>query len=206
MRYKDGKTHVDEISVAEDEGNCDDERTMMLIKQVGNDIHPSIQLEVDYPSKHQDGKLPILDLRVWMETKEKEIEEGYEKVSVIMYEFHSKSMASKAVINARSAINWNTKRTVLTQKVLRVLLNCSRLLPWERVVENVNEMVLRMQYSGYSKKFRYEVVDSALKTYKTRKKADQEGERPLHRPEVEKGRTRTGKVWKEIQLVQTRRK
>ena len=35
--------------------------------------------------------------------------------------FHFKSMASKAVINARSALNWNTKRTVLTQEVLRVL-------------------------------------------------------------------------------------
>ena len=29
MRYKDGKTHVDERSVAEDEGTSDDERTMM---------------------------------------------------------------------------------------------------------------------------------------------------------------------------------
>ena len=38
-----------------------------------------------------------------------------------------------------------------------------------------------MQYSGWSKKFRYE-VDSALKAYRARKKADQEGERPLHRP------------------------
>ena len=39
-----------------------------------------------------------------------------------------------------------------------------------------------MQYSGYSKKFRYEFVDSALKVYKTRNEVDQEGERPLHRP------------------------
>ena len=61
-----------------------------------------------------------------------------------MYEFHSKCMASKAVINARSALSWSTKRTVLTQEVLRVLMNCSKLLPWERVVENVNEMVLRI--------------------------------------------------------------
>ena len=64
---------------------------------------------------------------------------------------------------------------MLTQKVLRVLLNCSKQLPWERVVENVNEMVLRMQYSGYSEKFRYKVVNSALKVYETRKKGDQEG-------------------------------
>ena len=95
---------------------------------------------------------------------------------MIMYEFHSKCMASKAVINARSALSWSTKRTVLTQEVLRVLMNCNKLSPWERVVENVNEMVLRMQYSGYSKKFRYEVVDSALMAYKTRNEADQEGE------------------------------
>ena len=39
-----------------------------------------------------------------------------------------------------------------------------------------------MQYSGYSKKFRYEFVDSALKVYKTRNEVDEEGERPLHRP------------------------
>ena len=44
--------------------------------------------------------------------------------------------------------------SVKTQEVPRVLLNCSKLLPWERRVENVNEMVLRMQYSGYSEKFR----------------------------------------------------
>ena len=99
-----------------------------------------------------------------------------------MYEFYSNEMTSKAVINARSAFSWSTKRTVLTREVLRVLLNCSKLLPWERVVENVNEMVLRMQYSGYSEKFRYKVVNSALKAYETRKKGDQEGERPLHRP------------------------
>ena len=63
---------------------------------------------------------------------------------MIMYEFHSKCMASKAVINARSALSWSTKGTVLTQEVLRVLMNCSKSLPCESVVENVNEMVLRI--------------------------------------------------------------
>ena len=57
-------------NVTEDEGISDNERTMTLIKQIGNDIHPSIQLVVGYPSKHQDRKLPILDLKVWIEAKE----------------------------------------------------------------------------------------------------------------------------------------
>ena len=145
MRYKNGQTYVHESSITEDGRVSSDERTMALIKQVGNDIHPSIQLEVDYPSTHQDGKLPILDLKVWVESREKKTEREVGKVSVILHEFHSKFMTSKAVINARSALSWSTLRTVLTQEVLRVLMNCSKLLPWERVVENVNEMVLRMQ-------------------------------------------------------------
>ena len=43
---------------------------MELLRQVGNDIYPSIKLEVDYPSKHPDKKLPILNLKVWVEQRE----------------------------------------------------------------------------------------------------------------------------------------
>ena len=73
-------------------------------------------------------------------------------VSVIMYEFYAKEIASEAVINVRSAMSTSVKGTVLTQEVLHVLLNCSPPLPWEKVVEKVEEMVLRMHYSGYNKK------------------------------------------------------
>ena len=61
-------------------------------------------------------------------------------------------------------------------------------------------------------KFRYEVVDSALKAYKTRNEADKEGELPLHRPkewrkderEQEKGRKKTtGTSWAVIFLPAT---
>ena len=71
-------------------------------------------------------------------------------MSVILYEFYSKSVSSKSVINAMPALSWSTKRTVLTQEVLRVLLNCSKHIPWESVTEKVQEMVLRMQYTGYT--------------------------------------------------------
>ena len=78
-----------------------------MIKQITNDTYPSIQLGGDHPSKHQDGKLLILDLKVCIETKKEgnQIEKRNEKASVIMYEFYSRSVASKASINARSALN-----------------------------------------------------------------------------------------------------
>ncbi|CAB4043090.1 Hypothetical predicted protein [Paramuricea clavata] len=71
------------------------------------------------------------------------------------------------------------QRTVLTQEVLRVMMNCSRMLQWEKVVKKVKDFLLRMQYSGYDKKFRYEVVASALNAYRIRKEADERGERPM---------------------------
>ena len=186
--------YVDESFVTEDERVSSDQRTMLLIKQLGDDIHSSIQLEVDYPSNHRDQKLPILDLKVWLETREKEIENQVVNMSVIMYVLYSKEMVSKPVINARSALSWSTKTTVLIHEVLSVLLNCRKLLPWERVVENVKEIVLRMQYSGYSEKFWCDVVNTALKAYEMSKKAYQEGERPLHRPrELKRVRNETKK-------------
>ena len=35
-------------------------------KKKWNDIHLSVQLEVDCPSKHDDNRMPILDLNVWV--------------------------------------------------------------------------------------------------------------------------------------------
>ena len=106
MRYIDGGIIQDPVGTEEEEEA--DRRTMNLIKLIGNDIHPSIQLEVDYPTKYPDGKMPILDLKVWIE----QTEQG----SRIMHEYYMKPMATKTVINARSAMSWQVKRTVLTQE------------------------------------------------------------------------------------------
>lgn len=40
--------------------------------------------------------------------------EGGDKVNMVLHEFYSKDVASKSVINARSALSWSCKRTILT--------------------------------------------------------------------------------------------
>ena len=76
---------------------------------------------------------------------------------------------------------------------------CSRMLPWENVVKKVEAFLLRMQYSGYDKKFRYEVVASALNAYRIRKEADESGQRPMYRPKgwnkEERTKIRKKKNW-----------
>ncbi|KAL9963292.1 hypothetical protein ACROYT_G032477 [Oculina patagonica] len=88
LRFVDGKVIPDE-RVAELEKDVEaDRRCMFLVQSIGNSIHSSIKLEVDYPSQHRDGKLPILDLKVWVEKKNREVEgEQGRPVSVVLHEF-----------------------------------------------------------------------------------------------------------------------
>ena len=62
-------------------------------REVANTILPnSVIMEEDSPSKHSEGKIPILDMEMWVNM------EGY-----IIYQHYSKPMSSRSVIMARSA-------------------------------------------------------------------------------------------------------
>ena len=58
--------YVDDINMVinEDQAINAEKRTMLLIQDIESDIHSSIQLEVDFPLNHEDGKMPIFDLKV----------------------------------------------------------------------------------------------------------------------------------------------
>ena len=58
----DGKLKVNPAKV-----ESDDQRTMEINKQAANDIDDMITMTVDVPSQHPDKKLPVLDLKVWLE-------------------------------------------------------------------------------------------------------------------------------------------
>ena len=57
--------------IRSDEGTSDgiepDERTFNIIRDVGSEIHRSIQLTRDVPSDNADRKILILDLKCWRE-------------------------------------------------------------------------------------------------------------------------------------------
>ena len=161
---------------------------MELLRLLGNEVHPSIQLECEYQSMHGDNKLPLLDVKMWITTLEG-------KGTQLMHEYYQKKVASRSVVHARSSLPWSTKRTVLTQEVLRILLRCSPDLPWTDVKSHVETFMQRMQFSGYKMKFKGEVVKSAFKAYRAIKEKDERGEQPLYRP----------KMWKRVERQKERR-
>ena len=51
-------------------GEKADSRTFRELRQLGNSIDPDINMKEDIPSKNEDGKLPVLDTKVWVEREE----------------------------------------------------------------------------------------------------------------------------------------
>jgi hypothetical protein len=122
-----------------EETQADDERLANILRDIANSIMPCIQMEADWPSKNPDGKLPILDLKVWTNRGNK-----------IVYTHYEKPMATKSVLHSKSAHPEACKRSVHTQEVLRRLLNCSRELDWkEEIAPVASEYMYRMKLAGY---------------------------------------------------------
>ena len=160
-RYIDGRLEITEETKQADKGIPADKRTFEIVSQIANSIHRNIQIEIDVPSNYMDGKLPILDLKVWIG----KVGSGQNEELKIIHKHYTKPISNKYVINRNAAMSMKNKRTILTQMCLRVLLNNSKDLEMEEKKETNEFFLKRMQVSGYDERFRYEVLKSALIAY-----------------------------------------
>ena len=107
--------------------------------EIANDVLDCIKMESDTPSKNSDGKLPILDMKVWTD------ESGN-----IIFQHYEKPISNKSVLDSQSAHPSTCKRSVHVQEIIRRLLNSSPFLDWEsEIAPVVSEYMLRMKKAGY---------------------------------------------------------
>ena len=193
--------YVDGALIRNGEGRRDniekDVKTFDIIRQIGNRIHPSIELTTDVPSKNTDQKVPILDLKCWTQ----EVEAGGILKWMILHEHYVKEVSSKAVINREAALSMSSKRTILTQECLRIMLNCSVHLDKQVSARHLTLYMARMEAAGYDKAFRFQVLRSALSAYEKKLEAENIGTEPLYRKrewnrnERRKEKEEKGKNW-----------
>ena len=138
-----------------------EERVMERVKEYAESIDNSLKVTTDRCSNYEDGRLPILDVRVWLGKNER----GENK---ILHCHYMKDVTSRAVVNAISAHSQIVKRNVMVNEIGRILKNCSVELKWEEIAGHVEYFMRRMQYSCYTEEFRYEVLRRALKKYDER--------------------------------------
>ena len=132
-----------------------------------------IDITVDCPSLHENQKLPILDLNVWMES------------NTVMFEFYRKSVANRNVLNSRSAFPVSTQRCILVEEGLRRLRNCSPDLPRDRKMYFLSDFAVSLMDSGHHVGFRQQILKAVLQKYETELQNHLAGTKNLFRNKAE---------------------
>ena len=129
-------------------------------------------MEADVVKNHSDLKIPILDMKVHIDS------EGFAR-----HEHFEKPMSTKLVLSARSAHSGACKRSVHVTECLRRIQNTSKDADWdEDVVPVLNDYMGRMKAAGYREDQRKHVLLNAIAIYEKKVKLDSDGETPLNRP------------------------
>ena len=69
LEYVNGKLEHNAEKEQQETNLPDDERTMNLVKDIANSIENMISMTMDVPSKHEDNKVPMLDVKTWLEKR-----------------------------------------------------------------------------------------------------------------------------------------
>ena len=130
-----------------------------------------IVLTVDTPTSNDSGWMPILDLQVRVVN------------DIVEYKFYKKAVTTPYLILSRSALPTKIKWASLVQEGVRRLLNTRRQLDWDTIKADIlTEFSWALKISGYSEKFRLDVIQDAIVTYERRCARADAGLAPLHRP------------------------
>ena len=125
----------------EDFDVASDVRTAKVMVEVANSLDEDIQMTFDCPSLNDDGRMPVLDLKMWMDNKD--------GVKNIMYSFYEKPMAAKVTVMKESALSWRVKKMAPSGEVCRRFLNCSQDMVQEGEAEiHVDWLCWKMFKSG----------------------------------------------------------
>ena len=179
LRYVDDEYVICE-AIPETDDNKDqaeDERTMRKLQEIGNTIHPSIQVTVDYPTNNPGGRMPVLDTEHWME----EVELNGCKKTQVLHSHYMKPMANVNVIHKSTALPERSKKNILVADLVRVMRNVSTMCSTTERNQKIQFFLARMQHSGYGKEERIEVYRAAKRKYKEMIWKDIEGITPLYR-------------------------
>ena len=195
-RYVDDINIVCKMTSPEPGRKESDETIMKHIQRTANSIHKSIKVTIDYPSNHDNGRMPVLDLEQWI---------GQVKVNnvtrnQILHSHYMKTIASRSLINKNSAISQDAKINILVADLVRIMRNVSQQCENKERAKHVQHFVNRMQFSGYTQEDRFKVYRKAKRKFDKIVERDITGECPMYR----------GKFWdrerREMEKMEKRNK
>ena len=171
-KFEDDKLVFDASKRMEDANKSDEKITMEVIRDIAGSVDSMISFTYDIPGNYSDGKMPALDLTISI---------NQAQCNRAEYEFYEKPTKNSRVILANSALSSASKRTILTQECLRRLRNTKVELSEEVKMKHLNDFMLKLKNSGYNRKYRAEILDSAFKAFEKMLEDDRKNVKPLFR-------------------------
>ena len=172
VRFDETKSKMVKIAelVESDREVPEDERTMEELRKIANTIFKCVQFTTECPSGQEEGKVPVLDLKLYVG------EDG-----LVKHEHYEKPCANDFVIPENSAHGKKMRMSVLVEEGLRRLRNCSRGLDAGVRKKVMKAWAMKLRRSGYPVTVRHQVISEAVRKFKKMCHEEDNGGRPIHR-------------------------
>ena len=150
-------------------------RTRRIILDSMNSILDFLTFTLESPSDFPDGKLPTLDINVWIEAME------------IWYQFFQKPMSNNVVLQEKTALSDNVKLSSLTEEVVRRLKHTRYELPDSYRMDTLEDLSQRMSNSGHKPLYTKRILATGIAKFERMVRnslldeTDKEY-KPLHQP------------------------
>ena len=174
LRYIDGEARMIDECVEGDRSLPEDQVTAEFVRSIASSIYTGLVFTADCPSTNADNKLPVLDLKLWLES-------GVEGETIVRHQFYEKEMTSQLVIHKNSALGWSVKRATLVNEVKRRLYNTDSITPWSEKANMVSKLSVKMLKSGYNSSEIFTVVQGGVRMFEKLRDKSERGECPLYR-------------------------
>jgi hypothetical protein len=148
-----------------------DKRTFEELSKAAGEVFECLEFTSDSPSSHEEGKVPVLDLQVYVSQQ-----------GTIIHEFYEKPVSCKLVIPASSAHSKKTKIAVMVEEGVRRLRNHSQGMESQATKKCLVKWAKKLRRSGYPVTFRHQVITAAVGRFRRLVQDEVDGIRPVHRP------------------------
>ena len=126
------------------------------LKSIADQIFPNMfTVTVDFPTNHPDGKMPLLDLKVWVDHES----------NIIYHEHYRKPVSYRGIIWYESGIPMKMKSNIILNDGLRRLTNCSPDLDIDKKLFWLSELNLFMLQAGYNERYRRKMTNKIVGIY-----------------------------------------
>ena len=133
-------------------------------------VEEFLEFTTEIGSEYPEGWLPTLDTALKVTPQNK-----------VIYRFYKKPEGAKSTIQLRTAMGENSKNQILSQEMVRRLMNTSEGLQKEEYWKIADEYADKLQNSGYRLEQIRRIILAGIKGYGAKKLRSLETWKPLRR-------------------------